>query len=381
MKKVVIMAGEASGDQHAAHFVRQLKEKYSDIQFSGIGGKKMQKAGVNLIQDLSKLNVMGFTEVFFHIYTLIKIFRQMERHLRETKPDLLILVDYPGFNLRLVKSAKAMGIKVLYYISPQIWAWKPGRIKTIQENVDVMAVILPFEKKIYDEANVEAYFVGHPLVDTVKTNLSDKEVREKWKLPLDKKIIGLLPGSRQGEIRRVFPVMLGAAELLSELDPELVFVLPIAPTLSAADLLPYMKDIKVKIHFISSDHYDVEKTCHSLMITSGTATLEAACLGKPMVIVYKTSFLNYFIAMRLALVKYIGLSNLLANKMLVPEIIQSDLTPENLFAAMRRFLDDPQYYHSVEEQLSAVREILKKDASDKSLAEVIIQTLGLPEKN
>jgi lipid-A-disaccharide synthase len=370
---LAIVAGEASGDQHGAHLIQEIKALHPDVYFSGIGGEKMGTAGVERICDLSRLNVMGFTEIIPHLKVIYQIFKQMENHLRETKPDALILVDYPGFNLRLAKRAKAMGIKVIYYISPQLWAWKPGRMKIIQKNVDLMAVILPFEKQMYYEANVPAHFVGHPLSQTVKTSLSEKAVREKWHLPLDKKIIGILPGSRQGEIRRMFPVMIKAAEKLSQHNPDLVFVLPLAPTLTREDLQPYLNDTSLKIHFVNADHYDIIHTCYCIMITSGTATLEAALLHKPMIITYKASLMNYLIGRAFIRVKYIGLSNLLAQKMVVPEMLQDDLTPENLFQAIQRFLDDPEYYRAVEQELKKVKTLLTSGSSDQTLAKLVLE--------
>ncbi len=370
--KFAIVAGEASGDQHAAHLVNEIKALNPHVHFSGIGGDKMAAAGVERICDISRLNIMGFTEVVRHFKVIYKIFKQMEAHLRETKPDALILVDYPGFNLRLAKKAKAMSIKVIYYISPQLWAWKPGRIKTIQENVDLMAVILPFEKKIYDDAGVKAHFVGHPLIQTVKTTLSSQAVREKWHLPLDKKLIGMLPGSRPGEIKRIFPVMLKAAEKLQQKNKEIAFVLPIAPTLTTKDFEPYLTDTTLMFHYVHADHYDVVNACHSLMVTSGTATLETALLEKPMVLVFKTSMLNYILAKMFIRVKYIGLCNLLAEKMIIPEIIQHDLTPEHLFQAMQRFIDDKDYYQHVENELTGVKALLTSSATDITLAELAL---------
>jgi lipid-A-disaccharide synthase len=371
--KFVIMAGEASGDQHAAHLVQEIKALNPNVLFSGIGGDKMAAAGVERICDISRLNIMGFTEVVRHFKVVYQIFKQIEAHLRETKPDALILVDYPGFNLRLAKKAKAMGIKVIYYISPQLWAWKPGRMKIIQENVDLMAVILPFEKKMYDKAGVKAHFVGHPLIQTVKTTLSHQEVCEKWHLPLNKKLIGMLPGSRRGEIKRIFPVMLSAAEKLQQHNENLAFVLPIAPTLSKKDFEPYLRNSSLTFHYVNDDHYDVVHACHSLMVTSGTATLETALLQKPMVLVFKTSTINYLLAKSFIRVKYIGLCNLLAQKMIIPEMIQHDLTPANLFHAMQRFIDDTTYYHHVEQELAGVKNLLTSETTDKTLAELSLE--------
>lgn len=384
MKHIVIIAGEASGDQHAAHLVDDLKKLPVELNFSGIGGQKMQAAGVTIIQDIAPLNIMGFVEVVQHFKTLRRIFKETEQYLKVTQPDLLILVDYPGFNLRLAKKAKALGIKILYYISPQLWAWKPGRIKTIQANVNTMAVILPFEKKIYDDAKMPAYFVGHPLIDTIaqhiQNRLSDKAFRDKWNIPLNKTIIGVLPGSRRGEIQRIFPIMLKAAELLHQQYPDLIFVLPIAPTLSWKDFEMHCKNSTLVLHenlyTLTSDRYNLIQSAHSLMVTSGTATLETALFAKPLVLVYKTSIINYTIAQQVIRVKYIGLCNLLAQKMVIPEIIQWDLTPEHLFYTMQRYLDDDCFYQRTVKKLQAIHDSLIKPFNAPSLSEIILKLLA-----
>jgi len=368
---IVVMAGEASGDAHAACLVAALRKEHPDWHFSGIGGAKMQQAGVELVQNLDDLNIMGFVEVLRHLRTIRKTFKNIQQHLLAVKPDLLILVDYPGFNLRLAKWSKLHRIRVLYYISPQLWAWKPNRIKIIQRYVDKMAVIFPFEKKLYEEANVPVAFVGHPLVEQVKTTLSQEAVREKWGIECNRRLIGLLPGSRINEVKRVFPAMLEAAKLLCQKHPDLEFVLPVAATLSQSLFESYAKDDAVKIHYIRHDAYHAMQICHSLMVTSGTATLEAAMLAKPMVIVYKAALLTYAAAVKILRVKYIGLCNLLADKMLVPEIVQQDLTPEHLFEAVNRFLMDAGYYQSIEQQLITIRRKLSSESVDTPLTEVV----------
>lgn len=383
MKHIVIIAGEASGDQHAAHLVDDLKKQQANLRFSGVGGKKMLDAGVTIIQDIAPLNIMGFVDVLLHFKTIRRIFKATEDYLKETRPDLLILVDYPGFNLRLAKKAKTMGIKIMYYISPQLWAWKPGRIKTIQANVDVMAVILPFEKKIYDAVNMPAYFVGHPLIDTIDQHnqhrLSDTGFRNKWNIPLNKKIIGILPGSRRGEIQRIFPIMLKTAELLHQHYPDLIFVLPIAPTLSWQDFDGYCKNstliLNQNLYTITTDRYDLIQSAHSLMVTSGTATLETALFAKPLVLVYKTSLINYAIAQQVIRVRYIGLCNLLAQKMLIPEIVQWDLTPEHLFQAMQHYLDDHDSYQRTVNELRALHDSLIKPVNAPSLCDIVLKLL------
>lgn len=369
-QKIVIIAGETSGDQHAAHLVNTLKKTHANITFSGIGGEKMRAAGVTLIHDLTHFNIMGFTEVIKHLKVIRQIFNHIATYLEQTQPDLLILIDYPGFNLRLAKRAKAMGIKVLYYIGPQLWAWKPNRIKIIQKNVDSMAVIFPFEKKIYEDAGVPVHFVGHPLIQTMQ----DAMAMSTTGSTTNKKMIGILPGSRRGEIKRMFPIMLKAAELLQARYPDLIFILPVALTLSQQDFIPYTTQSTLPIQYVTYDYHLIQ-ACHSVMVTSGTATLETALLAKPMVITYKTSLLNYTIGIQVVRVPYIGLCNLLAQKMIVPEILQQDLTPENLFHAMQRFLDEPDYYQSTVNALLAIRHALTADTTT-SLADVVWQLLA-----
>lgn len=372
-KHIVIVAGEASGDQHAAHLVQQLRQHDPTLQYSGIGGIEMQNAGVDLIYNLAQYGVTGFIEVLHHSKAIYKAFNLIKRHLIAHKPDLLILVDYPGFNLRLAKFAKKMGIKTLYYISPQIWAWKAKRLHTIKRTIDMMAVILPFEKPLYQAAQVPVRFVGHPLAKKVKLTLSQEATRTTFGLSPHSHIIGVLPGSRRMEIKRLLPIMLQACQLIAEVHPHVEFVLPLASSLDPQILTPYLSRYNLKLTVTQQQFYDVVNCCHSLMVASGTASLEAALLTKPMVIVYQTSLLSYAIATQLIKVKYLGLCNLLAGGMIVPELLQYDLTPEHLYQQITAYLTEPVLYRNTVTKLQNIYSLLTSQNADCELFELVMQ--------
>lgn len=375
-KTIAIVAGEASGDMYAADLIRELHHHDPSLQFYGIGGSLMQEAGSEVLVDLAKAGVVGFVEVIRHFRIIRSAFRALQARMREQKPDLLILIDYPGFNLRMARYAKSLGIRVLYYISPQIWAWKAGRIKQIQSYVDHMAVILPFEKVIYEHAQVPVSFVGHPLIDRVKITLDEKTARQQWHCREDSILIGLVPGSRRHEIQRLLPVMLEAAAIIFSQFPEVEFLLPLASTLSEDDLQPYLSSAQsLPLTIIKNANYEVMKYSKALLIASGTATLEACLLQTPMVITYKTSRLSYEIIKRLIQVKHIGLCNLLAGRTIVPERIQNDASAIALAEDLMHYLKDSAYYASTQQALKEVAESLGASKKDLSLNDLVLQLL------
>ena len=325
IKRIVVIAGEESGDLHAAAFIRQLTATQKNLHISGIGGKHMQEAGVTLISDLARFGVTGLSEVIRHARVIRRAFHDIKAHLSETKPDLLILVDYPGFNLRLAKYAKqVLGLRVLYYISPQIWAWKAKRIHTIKAYVDHMAVILPFEKALYEQAGVPVSFVGHPLVDSVHHDEETETTRQSLGLPTDKRLIALLPGSRTHEIERHMPVLRDTALNLVGSRGDLHFVIPVAGTIDPTLIQSYFNNTPIPYTLIQGQAIKTVAASDGVVVASGTASLECALLGKPMCIIYKASVLTYIAAMKLIHVKYLGLCNLLKNAMIVPELLQYD---------------------------------------------------------
>ncbi|KTC93344.1 lipid-A-disaccharide synthase [Legionella cincinnatiensis] len=376
-KRIVIIAGEESGDVHASVLIRQLKDAYPNVEISGIGGQHMQEAGAELISDLARFGVTGLTAVIRHLKVIRKAFVAVKKHLNQQKPDLLILVDYPGFNLRLAKYAKRkLGIKILYYISPQIWAWKAKRIHLIKQCIDQMAVILPFEKLLYEKAKVPVNFVGHPLVEKVSSTASDTQTqREILKLPSDRQIIALLPGSRNNEIEHHMPILRDTALLLQKRYPNLYFVIPIANTINSEKIKHYFLGTNLSISFVEGQALNCMAAADFVIVSSGTASLECALLEKPMCIIYKSSLLNYVLAMKFIKVKFLGLCNLLANRMIVPEFLQYDCNAYELTRYIDRFYNDPEQPHKMLTQLTKVKQSLSSEKSDRSLFDLVANEL------
>lgn len=377
-KHIVIVAGEESGDHHAANFVKQLKQTYPQLSFSGIGGHHMEKAGVHLIADLARYAVTGGLEIIRHIFLFKKAFQKIKAHLQETRPDLLILVDYPGFNLRLAKYAKeVLNIRILYYIGPQIWGWKPNRIHTIRRCIDKMAVILPFEKTLYQKAGVPVAFVGHPLLERMTLSASVADTKNRLGIPNDKMILALLPGSRRNEIQQLLPIYHGLVLNLVKKYSNLHIVIPIARTLTKHDLLKYFDPGQLPITFIDQHAAETIYCSDFVVVASGTASFECALLMKPMCIVYKIKALTYIIAWQLMRIKYLGLCNVLANKMIVPELLQRDCSVPELTRTMQDLIDDPEKSQRMIVRLRKLKQSLSQQEADISLPDLIIQELGL----
>jgi lipid-A-disaccharide synthase len=377
-KQIVIVAGEASGDIHAAHFVRRLKEQSSDFVFSGIGGHHMQEAGVELISDLARYGVAGFSEVFRHFRVIRRAFYAIKAHLAEIKPDLLILVDYPGFNLRLAKFAKkTLGLRILYYISPQIWAWKANRIHTIRACVDHMAVIFPFEKEIYQQAGVPASFVGHPLVDTVNPKQDSKTIKKTFNLPEEKPIIAMLPGSRTHEIDSLLPVLCEAGNQLTLKGHPFHVVIPVASSISHHHIRSHLKNAQFPYTLISGQTIDVVSVSEGVVVASGTASLECALLKKPMCIIYKTSRLTYFMGAIFVKIPYIGLCNVLSKQMIVPELLQYDCNANAIAELLLKFLNKDEQTVRIVERLNTMKNYLSPNASDCSISDLILSLTAI----
>lgn len=371
-QKIVIIAGEESGDMHAASFIRQLTARHPHLELTGIGGRHMQEAGVHLISDLARYGVTGVSEVIKHLRVIRQAFNDIKAHLTATKPDLLVLVDYPGFNLRLAKFAKqVLGIRIIYYISPQIWAWKAGRINTIRECIDHMAVILPFEKQIYEKAGVPVSFVGHPLVDTVKECTDITATRKQLGLPTDKRLVAMLPGSRTNEIERLMPVLRDTAKKLHNQFNNLHFVIPVAGTIDPARIETWFANINLPFTLINGQSIETVGCSDCVVVASGTASLECALLIKPMCIIYKASQLTYFAAMKLIKIKYLGLCNLLQNEMIAPELLQFDCNAHELARVMGDLLHNDPVKQRMIGRLQKLKWSLSDQAADCTIAELI----------
>ncbi|SFS58836.1 lipid-A-disaccharide synthase [Lutibacter maritimus] len=331
-----IISGEASGDLHGSNLMKALLEQDSDAEIRFWGGDLMQQVGGTLVKHYRDLAFMGFAEVVMNLKTIFKNINFCKNDILEFKPDALILIDYPGFNLRIAEFAKKQGIKVHYYISPQIWAWKENRIHQIKRDVDEMYVILPFEKDFYEKKHqFPVHFVGHPLIDGIRNRkqISEKLFRETYQLS-EKPIIALLPGSRKQEIKKLLSVMLKMADVFTDYQ----FVIAGAPSQDFEFYQPFITKDNVK--FISNKTYDLLSVSYAAIVTSGTATLETALFKVPEIVCYKTSWISYQIGKRLVDLKYISLVNLIMDKEVVKELIQDDFNEKNLEIELHKILDD-----------------------------------------
>ncbi len=374
--RICIVAGEASGDLLGANFTKCIREQKPGIEVIGMGGSQMKAAGVDLIINAEEqLMLIGFIDVIKNLGTIRKAMKTMVDALKTQRPDLLVLIDYPGFNLRLAKQAKKLGIKVLYYSCPQIWAWHYSRIHKIKKYIDHMAVLFPFEKEMYDKENMPATFVGHPLVDNTEKNAAVKEALDNYDLKLEHPTIALLPGSRLSEIEKILPSMVAAAALIKNEIPDAQFILPIAPNLSIKDIKPFLsKDI----HFADHDIHQLLPLCNAAIVTSGTATLEIALHKIPMVIVYKATALNYWIARTVInkKIKYIGLCNLIAGEEIARELIQNDVKPRIIADEILRILNDETYRASILEKMAKMKDKLGGGDCSNKAADIALQLLS-----
>ena len=376
MKRVMIIAGEASGDLHGGKLVSDVLKKDSDIHFSGIGGIEMRKAGVDVLVNSSELAVVGLVEVLVHRKVIFSALDKMKNILKNQPPDLLLLIDYPDFNLRLAKYAKACGVKVLFYISPQVWAWRQKRVHFIRDVVDRMAVVFPFEEAFYTNHNVPVTYVGHPLAEEVHASKELPQLIEDFNLDPDTKHVGLFPGSRKSEIKRLLPIILKSADRLMADDKNIEFLLPIASTLSKDDILPYLGQYAhLRIHLIENRPYDVMKASDAIVTVSGTVTLEIALIGTPMVIINKLSWISYFIVKRMIKIHYIGLCNIVANKELVPELIQGMAKPKLIANLLNKMLRNIDYANTLRTNLKDVTKILTENKDAKDIADVTLDML------
>ena len=367
-KEILISVGEASGDLHASNLIKSVLQIDPTIKFYGMGGTLMQQAGAELLLNCNELALIGVFEIITKLPKILRAKKIMQKALLQDKPDLLILVDYAGFNLRLAKYAKKLGIKVLYYISPKLWASLPGRVKKIKRDVDLMAVIFPFEVEFYKKWQVPVKFAGNPLVEIVKPSAP--------KIISQNKIIGLLPGSRKSEIKYLLPVMLKAAEIIKKQEPTAQFVLPLASSLTEKDINKYLQNTSLKIQITYKNTYDVMYSCDAIIAASGTATLEIALLAIPMVITYKVSTLNYWLIKAFIKIPYVGLCNIVAQEKIVQELLQHDATPEKLSAEILKILHDENYRQNMITQLQKIK--MQLDGSNKeNIAEIIINIMKM----
>ena len=371
-----MVAGEASGDLHGAYLLEALRKIDPQVRCFGMGGDALHRAGMTLVVHHRSISVVGITEVFFKLRVILKALRELKQSLDRERPDLVILVDFPDFNFRLAKAAHRRGIPVLYYISPQVWAWRSGRVRLIRKWVRKMIVFFPFEVPLYRAAGVDVEWVGHPLLDIVKPSLSKQEALRKFNLSPDQPVVALLPGSRESEIGKLLPALLASAQLLLREIPTLQFVIPLASGISQEILSPWVRESPIPVKVVAEMTYDVMNVADLLITASGTATLEGAILGRPMVIIYKVSPLSYWIGRMLVRVDHIGMVNLVAGKGLMPELLQKDANPEKIAAESLPILKDLVLRRQMTEGTEGVRRNLGEPGAVGRAASIVHSLLN-----
>ena len=372
----LIIAGEASGDLHGAKLVQALLDAYPKARFTGMGGGRMRDAGVNTLFGIERMGAVGLVEIFSDLGHYFGVYRALMKEIASLKYTAVILIDYPTLNLRLAKHSRKHSCPVFYFISPQIWAWRKGRIEDIRKSVHKMFVILPFEEKMYQEAGVDAEFLGHPFIDVVHPTRTRGDNLEKFALDSHKKIVGLLPGSRMNEITSLLDEILLAAEKVKKEMGECQFLLPVADTIDPVLIQKKLGSNPLDIKILTGETYNVMNTCDALIIASGSATLEAGIIGCPMVIIYKLSPLTYWLALMLINTPYYGLVNIVAGESIVPELIQSKANAENIAAEILKFLKNPEYCQEVQNRLLLVRKNLGSPGVMKAVAASMVDSLS-----
>ena len=375
-RQIMIVAGEASGDLHGAHLVQAMRELEPGLRFCGLGGRELKAAGVEILYDAARLAVVGLTEVISHLGDLLAARRILLKRMRERQPALLILIDFPDFNLLLAARAKKLGIPVFYYISPQVWAWRSGRVRKIGRLADRIGVILPFEQEFYHRRGVQVDFVGHPLMDSVHATMSRDEFLAGRSIDPDKVVVGLLPGSRKKEIISLLPPFLAAARLLTERSGQnFVFLLPRASTISP-ELLEengvgrYRDSLDLRV--IDEKRYDLMAACDAVVVASGTVTLELAILGVPTVVTYRFSPRTYHLGRLLIKLQWFSLVNLIAGRTVIPELLQAQVTPDNIARELRVLLEDREARATMLRGLAEVREKLGGPGASRRAARIAL---------
>jgi lipid-A-disaccharide synthase len=378
MKKVMIVAGEVSGDQHAARLVRDLRAVRSDVEFVGIGGEALRREGVRTVVDARDMAVVGFFEVILRLSFFRGVFKRMVAMLAEDRPDALLLVDYPGFNLRLAAKAHAMGIPVLYYVSPQVWAWHKSRIPKMAKILDLLMVIFPFEVDVFKGTGLKTVFVGHPLVESVQRTLAKSSPDLPW--PVGRTRVGLLPGSRRQEIERILPAMLDAAGELRRRDPAAVFLIPAASAeireLIDAQVAARPAEERIAIGVVDGQMREVARQARAAMVCSGTATVETALMNCPMIVVYRMAAPTYWFGRCVIQVPWLGMVNLIAKRELCPEFIQGAAQPAAMADAIEALAGDTPARKAQLEGLDEVVRALHGEGSVKTAGQLVADALG-----
>jgi len=371
---VGMVAGEASGDFLGAHLIAALRERIPGIRFVGVGGPKMEAAGMECWYPMEKLAVRGYVEVLRHFFEIVGIRRKISRRFVSERPRLFIGIDSPDFNLALERKLKRSGIPTVHYVSPSLWAWRGKRMRSIAASVDKVLLLFPFEEALYREAGVPAAYVGHPLADEIPEQNSTQAMKEQLRIPAGRKVIALLPGSRQSELRYMAPTFVRTAKLLAERQPQAHFLVPLVSreTRAIFEEAQYEADAGgLSMTILFGHARDAIAASDVVLVASGTATLEAALYCKPMVITYKMAELTYRLMSAMRYQPWVGLPNIIAGEFLVPEILQNEATPENLAQALLNLLNDPVANRRLPERLDAIRRLLRRDTAARATDAVL----------
>ncbi|MFZ3073171.1 MAG: lipid-A-disaccharide synthase [Thermodesulfobacteriota bacterium] len=375
-KKILMISGEASGDLHGSSLMEALKRLSPSIEIKGMGGERMRRAGLEGL-DSTRLSVVGIAEVLKKLPAIRAAFKELAGMLERERFDCVVLIDYPDFNLRFAKEASKRNVPVVYYISPQVWAWRSGRIKDIARLVTKMLVIFPFEEELYKKSGVNAAYVGHPLTSTAVCGLTKDEAKAELGLIGANPVVALLPGSRTEEIKRLLPLMLEGVSLFEKrLGRRLTVILPAADGIDDALLKEFLDKSVVDVLVFRKKAHTVMRAADIAVVSSGTATLETALIGTPMVIVYKVSWLSYFIGRRLIGIDRIGLPNIVSGSMVAPELIQDGVTPENIEKEMSGIFENPERLKFMEDGYARIRRSLEGGPAHEKAAEAVMKVMG-----
>jgi len=375
--KIMLSATEVSGDLHASNLVKAIKRIHPSADFVGIGGERMQEAGVDVRAFTTHMGTIGLLEGVKFYPSFLRIKSMAEEILRKERPDLVVLIDSRDFNLRIIRLAKKFKIPTVYYVAPPVWAWPDWEAKNIARSVDRVIAIFPFEVELYEKLGAKVTFVGHPLLDLAKPEMKKEQAYRKFDLNPVKPIIGLLPGSREQEINRLLPVMLKAAHILKENLKEAQFLLPVAASVFRDKIARMLKRSTVPIKMTDNSVYEIMNISSLLITASGTATLEAACLNAPMIILYKTSISTYLLGKILLKIPYVGLPNILAQRRIVPELLQFKATPKRVADLALKMLTDSRRLKRMRDELKEVAGKLGRPGAIDRAARAVLETAGL----
>ncbi len=377
MSKIAIVAGEASGDLLGSHLMRALKEQRKDLTFIGIAGPKMMAEGAKSLFAIENLSVRGYVEVITHLYGLLKLRKNLLKQLLAEKPDIFIGVDAPDFNFWLERKLKKHGIPTIHYVSPSIWAWRRGRMSKIKRAVTHMLALFPFEPALYEKAGVPVTFIGHPLADEIPLRPNKNAVREILKIEKNKQVIAMLPGSRQSEVRQHAELFVNTAKIISQENTNTQFLVPLITRETRAIFEQALyKDMsqEIELNILFGHAHDAMEAADVVLVASGTATLEAALLKRPMVITYRMPTLSWWILKRMNYLPYVGLPNILAGKFIVPELLQKEATPQKLADAVSALLTDRNHTQIIKDEFTSIHQTLKQNSAKKA-ASVILSYL------